>query len=271
MSRQQGITHSVLVDMFMTDVKRYEVMTPEIELATLKAYKETGNEKYRNALIEHNMRFVMSVTSKYHRHGVSPLELVNVGAMGLAQAIEKYDMDSGKRLITVGVWWIKAYVSAYLRDNANPIRLPANQHLLLQKALRESTKNNVDLHEIASDEVCELFNLTQQGSSFSDPVGHDGDDSLTIEDTLADETDTPYDEMEKGSIHNSIIDALGNLPENQREIILLINGFAGGEKKTLKEVGAEIGLSYERVRQLRNKAYRSLKEDHPELEKLLGA
>lgn len=259
------MNHAILTDLFMSEANRYAPMDAETELAYLKAYKETGDPQYKETLMKHNVRFVMSVAKNYRRAGISPLEFVNIGAIGLDKAIEKYDLDSGKKLITMAVHWIKASISEYLRDNANMVRLPANQHLKLQKALRESTKN----HSPLTDDISELFNLTQEGSSFSDPVGNDGDESITIEDTLADECDTPYDAIERTSIGKSIMEALSTLPEKQKSVMLGLFGFQG-EVKTLTKVGEDIGITYERVRQLKVKAINTLKETHPELKSLIG-
>jgi RNA polymerase primary sigma factor len=259
------MNHAILTDLFMSDANRYEPMTPEIEKATLKAYKETGDPIHKENLIKHNVRFVMYVANQYKRDGISPLEFVNIGILGLDKAIEKYDMDSGKKLITMAVYWIKASISEYLRDNANLIRLPANQHLKLQKALRNNKEKEIPL----ADEVAELFNLTQDGSSFSDPVGNDGDDSITIEDTIHDDHDTPYDRVERTSLQSSIMDALGTLPEKQKKVMLGLFGFEG-EVKTLTQVGADNGITYERVRQLKVKAIETLQESHPELKELIG-
>lgn len=259
------MNHAILTDLFMQEANRYVPMTQEVELANLKAYKETGDIRYKDVLMKHNIRFVMTVASQYRRSGISPLEFINIGFIGLDKAIEKYELDSGKKLITFAVHWIKASISEYLRDNANLIRLPANQHLRLQKALRESTKNDTKL----SDDISELFNLAQEGSSFSDPVGGDGDDSITIEDTLPDEADTPYDATERTSLHSSIMEALSTLPEKQSKVMQGLFGF-DGEPKTLTQVGDDIGITYERVRQLKVKAINTLKETHPELKSLIG-
>lgn len=260
------MNHAILIDLFMSEAKRYEPMDAETELATLKAYKKTGEQKYKDSLINHNLRFVMSTASKYRKEGVSPLEFINLGVIGLDTAIERYDLESEKKLITSAVHWIKATISGFLRDDANMIRLPANQYLKLQKAIRISKKNNSSLGYSES----ELFNLTQEGSSFSDPVGNDGDDSITIGDTIPNEELTPFENAQLSSIQSAIKDALDTLPYRQKEVMLELFGFGDGVSKTLTQVGQIHGITYERVRQLKEKSVKSLKENHPELKSFIG-
>lgn len=256
--------HSILVDLFMEEAGRYAPMSADVEQKYLKLYKETKDIKYKTKLINHNLRFVMSVASEYKKDGVSPLEFINQGVLGLDCAIEKYDISTGLKLITFAVHWIRASISEYIRDNANLIRLPANQHLALQKALRKSTKQNSKL----SDNDYELFNITQRGTSLSEPVSDD-DNSTTLGDILPDDKDIPSDSLDNRNMKHAIASALRSLPPAQKNIMTSLFGI-DGKRMTLHEVGNQLDISYERVRQLKLKACDALRASHPELKQYIG-
>lgn len=237
---------------FLRYASSYSVLNKSQERQYLKNYKNTGKECYKKALILHNLKFVASVAIRYNRDGVEPMELINEGILGLDAGIERFNLESNQRLLTFSVYWIRAKIGEYLRDKVSTIRLPANRYNELRSALRKCNLKNAEL----DDENNMLFSISQpRGMS---EIISDGTNNIELGDTIAcenDETDSAEHDSTKSAI-NKILSTLNNQEMN---VVSMLSGITSGEKQTLEQVGSELNISTERVRQIRNKAFESLR------------
>ena len=218
---------------------------------------ETKHKHGCEALISANMRFVLKVAIQY-RHCPIPLpDLVSEGAMGLVRAIDSFDASRGLKFISYAVWWIKAYITRAINENGSLIRLPANQHLRVRKALKEQARGK-DIDE----DIRELIQLGERGISFDSPLK--SDTKTTFSEVLADtKASNPEADAEAENFATITRDLLAELPEREAKVIAGIYGINQESPQTLREVGESMGISHERVRQLRDQALRRIRMLHP--------
>lgn len=235
----------------------YEKMTQEQETAYLTKYKTTGKECYKKALILHNLKFVIGVALKYKRIGVDRMELINEGIVGFSNGIDKFNIESGNRLLTYCVQWIRASIGDYLRDKGNAVRLPAHHYNKLRMAIRKNNLKNIEMN----DEEKEYMEMTRMKYT-SDEIS-EGDNKITLGDSLVKDYGE-FEEIEKNDMKDKICDILDSLPENHKNVLISLFGIESGSPQTLHTVGQEFNISHERVRQIRAKAFESLREEFGE-------
>ena len=174
--------------------------------------------------------------------------------MGLIRAIESFEHSRGLKFISYGVWWIKAYITRAINEQGNLIRLPANQHLRVRKALKEQSRGK----EIAED-IRELIQIGQRGISFDQPLKTDS--KATYAEVLPDNSSkTPEADTEISDVENLARDLVNQLPEREAKVIEGIFGINQEAPQTLREVGESMNISHERVRQLRDQALRRIRK-----------
>ena len=256
------------------------LLTPaeERELARLK---DGGDEDAKRRLIEGNLRLVMSITRNYVNCGVPLLDLIQEGNLGLIRAVEKFDYRMGYKLSTYATWWIRQAVTRAIADQGRTIRLPVHVVEQVRKVTRARRTLTQKLNrdplpaEIAQESgldlkrVNELLDLVEDPVSLETPVG-DGDSMYAdmLEDVHADQPETVLAELLRGT---ELTDALNGLNERMRYVLELRFGLAGAKPRTLEEVGAELGVTRERVRQLESRALRELQVAAPDLRLYLRA
>jgi RNA polymerase primary sigma factor len=243
--------------------------------------KDEGDEEAKKKLIESNLRLVMSITRNYVNSGVPLLDLIQEGNLGLIRAVEKFDYKMGYKLSTYATWWIRQAVTRAIADQGRTIRLPVHVVDQVRRVMRArrvlTQKLNRDPlpYEIAKESgfelkrVNELLDLVEDPVSLETPVG-DGDSMYgdMLEDVNSEQPDLVLAELLRG-IELKL--ALDKLSERMRHVLELRFGLAGATPKTLEEVGAELGVTRERVRQLESRALRELQAAAPDLRLYLRA
>jgi len=251
------------------------LLTPAEE-RELARRKDEGDEEAKKKLIESNLRLVMSITRNYTKAGVPLLDLIQEGNLGLIRAVEKFDYKLGFKLSTYATWWIRQAVTRALADQGRTIRLPvhvADQVRRLMRARRQlAQKFNREptMAELAKESgfpekrVQELLDLVEDPVSLETPVG-DGESMYAdlIEDV---HSERPDESTSKKLSQTELAEALLRLNPRMRRVLTLRFGLDGEPPQTLEEVGAGLGITRERVRQLESRALRELRAVAPDLE-----
>ncbi len=238
--------------------------------------KDAGDELAKRQLIESNLRLVMSITRSYTRAGVPLLDLIQEGNLGLIRAVEKFDYRLGYKLSTYATWWIKQAVSRALSDQGRTIRLPTHvaervrrllrvRRQLAQKLSREPTPAELAKESGETEEkVIDLLGLVEDPVSLDTPVG-DGESAFA--DMIEDERAAQPDERTAVEHrHGEITRALARLNPRMQRVLELRFGLDGEAPRTLEDIGSELGVTRERVRQLESRALRELRHAAPDLE-----
>src|SRR2546429_5689742 len=243
--------------------------------------KDAGDEAAKRQLIESNLRLVMSITRNYTKAGVPLLDLIQEGNLGLIRAVEKFDYKMGYKLSTYATWWIRQSVTRALADQGRTIRLPVHvadqvrrllraRRQLAQKLNREPTLPELAKEAALPEEkVRDLLSLVEDPVSLETPVG-DGESMYgdLIEDV---NSDAPDEMSAQKSRSMELAHALARLNPRMRRVLALRFGLDGETPQTLEEVGAGLGITRERVRQLESRALRELRIAAPDLELYLRA
>lgn len=238
---------------YLEDIRKTQPLSREEE-QTLFQLNARGNQAARQKLISANMRFVLKVALQYRGCPIPLPDLVNEGSMGLIRAIESFDYSRGLKFISYAVWWIKAYITRAINESGNLIRLPANQHLRVRKALKEKT-NGQEL----SEDIRELIQLGERGVSFDQSLADDS--KTTYSEVLADDNaQNPESETEIQGVESMTKEILSELPHRESMVISGLYGINHSTPQTLREVGESLNISHERVRQLRDQALRRIRK-----------
>lgn len=231
-------------------------MAEETELFKLIRNESTPNLVKNSAkahILHANMKFVIQVAQQYYNDTLTTEELINEGAIGLWRAVESFDYTRGVHFITYAVWWIKAFIARAISEKGALIRLPLNQQTRLHKEIRK-TSNKEDL----SGEFKELNAISGRPKSLSTPLNEES--TLKLEDVLEDtNADNPEDSVEDELLKHFTNKFLSKLPEREQNILSQMYGLNGKEPKSIREISHSMGLSRERVRQLRDQAITRLR------------
>ncbi|MFC1902250.1 RNA polymerase sigma factor RpoD, partial [Chloroflexota bacterium] len=255
------LTNSTFIDAIQASERRYSAYFADIGHESKKAERH---------LIEANLRLVVSVAKKHIGRGMSLLDLIQEGNIGLMRAVEKFDYRKGYKFSTYATWWIRQALTRAIADQARTIRIPVhmvetiNRLLRISRRLaqeygREPTSREIAKEmEVSSDKVREIVKVSQLPISLESPVGEEEDSALgnSIEDRNA---LPPVDIASKQLLKEQIEDVLGTLTPREQRVLQLRFGLEDGRSRTLEEVGAEFNVTRERIRQIEAKALRKLR------------
>jgi RNA polymerase nonessential primary-like sigma factor len=255
---------------YLNEIGFSALLTPEEEVHFARLAMR-GDEAGRRRMIESNLRLVVKIARRYINRGLSLLDLIEEGNLGLIRAVEKFDPERGFRFSTYATWWIRQTIERAIMNQTRTIRLPIHVVKELNVYLRAARELTQKLdHEPSPEEIAELLDkpvedvkrmlgLNERVTSVDVPLGHDSDKSLL--DTIPDQqVSDPAELLQDDDMRASISEWLDELTDKQREVVARRFGLRGFEPSTLEEVGREIGLTRERVRQIQVEALRRLRE-----------
>lgn len=206
-----------------------------------------GNKSAKTKLLKANMKFVIQVAANYHNDCLSQEELINEGAIGLWKSMDYYDPSRGVRFITYAVWWIKASITRAISEKGSMVRLPLNQQTLLHKAKAANANQQLPAEIKALEAI--------GGKALSLSATFDAEGSIKLEDLIADKNaDNPEASTEKDFIHKFANKLLNKLPARERQIMRDLHGVDCVCPRSIREESIFLGLSRERIRQLRDQA-----------------
>ncbi len=258
------------LDQYLRDVSRHELITPERE-KELGARAQKGDQEAIQELARANLRFVISVAKKYQNRGVSLTDLIQEGNVGLVTAARKFDPEQGVKFISYAVWWIRQAILASLANHGRAVRVPLNRASDLARIFREKERLKQEKgREPTTEELAEATSLTPElveslqtlnaaEIRLDAPIG-DSEDSQLVERFITEEAAEPEVEVEGRLLTETITDALSTLEARDAKVLRLYFGLEGEREHTLEEIGNMLGVTRERIRQLRDRALRRLRE-----------
>jgi len=256
--------------MYLNEIGFSPLLSAEEEVHYARLARK-GDEMGRRRMIESNLRLVVKISRRYVNRGLSLLDLIEEGNLGLIRAVEKFDPERGFRFSTYATWWIRQTIERAIMNQTRTIRLPIHVVKELNVYLRAARELAQKLdHEPTAEDIAELLDkpvadvkrmlkLNERVTSVDTPLGPNSDKSIL--DTIADERiEDPGTELQNNDIQSNLERWVEELPEKQREVLSRRFGLRGYEASTLEDVGREIGLTRERVRQIQVEALKRLRE-----------
>ena len=265
----EGIGTEDPVRMYLKEIGTVPLLSADEEMELAKK-KADGDEMAKDRLIEANLRLVVSIAKRYTGRGMSFLDLVQEGNLGLIKGVEKFDYTKGYKLSTYATWWIRQSVTRALADQARTIRVPVHMVETINKMSKMQRKLTLELGyepsvpelaealDMSEDKVMEIMQIAREPASLETPIGEEDDSNLG--DFVADNNVvTPEGNVESVMLREHIDALLGDLKERERQVIVLRFGLEDGHPRTLEEVGKEFNVTRERIRQIEAKALRKLR------------
>jgi RNA polymerase primary sigma factor len=257
------------LDQYLRDISAYPLITREDEVELAQRIRVNDQEAL-DKLVRSNLRFVVSVAKKYQNQGVALSDLINEGNLGLIRAAHKFDETKGIKFISYAVWWIRQAILQALAEQSRIVRVPLNRagtlhrigkraSLLLQELGREPTHEEIaEGMDITEEEVAKTMSISQTHLSLDAPLTPGEDNRLL--DYLADTVNPTPDELTfEKALTETVEEALAGLKERESKILRLYFGLDGEEPMTLEQIGSLMGITRERVRQIKEKALSRLR------------
>jgi RNA polymerase primary sigma factor len=259
-----------ILDQYLYEVSKTPLLTAQQEVAIARKVR-AGDEEAMQELVKRNLRFVISVAKKYQNRGMALTDLIGEGNVGLLTAARKFDPDQGVKFISYAVWWIRQAILASLARQGRSVRVPLNRTADLSRIVRAAETLRQDLRReptpeeisvatgLTLDVVRSLASLNTSDVRLDAPLDPEGDRSL-IDRFIADEQGDAEEQAMDRFLSEEIEQALRTLPPRDAKVLRLYFGLDGGREHTLEEIGGMLGVTRERVRQLRDRALKRLRE-----------
>jgi RNA polymerase primary sigma factor len=259
-----------ILDQYLYEVSQTPLLTAQQEVAIARKVR-AGDEEAMQELVKRNLRFVISVAKKYQNRGMALTDLIGEGNVGLLTAARKFDPDQGVKFISYAVWWIRQAILASLARQGRSVRVPLNRTADLSRIVRAAETLRQDLRReptpeeisvatgLTLDVVRSLASLNTSDVRLDAPLDPEGDRSL-IDRFIADEQGDAEEQAMDRFLSEEIEQALRTLPPRDAKVLRLYFGLDGGREHTLEEIGGMLGVTRERVRQLRDRALKRLRE-----------
>ena len=275
--RPLRITHNIAardpqLDKYLAEISKHELITAEQEAELAKKIR-TGDTDALDSMVKANLRFVVSVAKQYQNQGLLLSDLINEGNLGLIRAAYKFDETRGFKFISYAVWWVRQAIMQAIVEQSRIIRLPVAKigtYTKITKAFQtfeQEYQREPDVEELmemlgmTKEEIDEYFRVNTTTLSTDSKFGSIDEGGGTLSDMLYDKSDmTPEDELMQKNVESELNQALAQLSERESEIISSYFGLNGKHPMTLEEIGEKFGLTRERVRQIKEKCIRQLKE-----------
>jgi len=265
--------------LYLREIGKVPLLTADQEVYLAKRI-ERGDMYAKTQMIEANLRLVVSIAKSYLGRGLSFLDLIQEGSLGLIRAVEKFDYRKGYKFSTYATWWIRQAVTRAIADKARTIRIPVHmveklnkvvhiERQLVQRLGREPQADEIATElEMTTEEVREILRMAQLPVSLEKPIGEEEESELGdfVQD---DQAESPFDTASLSLRREDIKKALDSLPDRERKVIELRFGLLGDQPCTLEEVGRAFGVTRERIRQIENNTLKRL-ESLPEAQGLRG-
>lgn len=265
------------VKLYLKEIGSYPLLTIEEEIQLAKEI-EQGSEEAKKSLAESNLRLVVSIAKRYVGRGLSFLDLIQEGNLGLIKAVDKFDYTKGYKFSTYATWWIRQAITRSIADQSRTIRIPVHMsevinktyrvsRTLLQELGREPTEQELsDAMKLPIEKVREILKVSADPISLDTPIGEEDDSHLG--DFIKDDTIVgPEDAAAYSVLQDQISKLLDTLTEREQRVLILRFGLKDGRTRTLEEVGKEFNVTRERIRQIEAKALRKLR--HPSRARML--
>ncbi|MFZ5430406.1 MAG: sigma-70 family RNA polymerase sigma factor [Bacteroidota bacterium] len=271
-SKQVTNRDTLSLDKYLHEISKVELLSPDHEVELAKRIKK-GDRQALETLIKGNLRFVVSVAKQYQNQGLSLPDLINEGNMGLIKAAERFDETRGFKFISYAVWWIRQSILQALAEQARIVRLPLNKigsinkinktfSQLEQEFQREPTQEELaEILETRIDLVESSLGVSSSHLSMDAPINDDESNNL-YDVLLNNDSPSPDNELMTSSLRKEIERSLSTLGEREADILRYYFGLNGYPPYTLEEIGAEFSLTRERVRQIKEKAIKKLKNQY---------
>jgi RNA polymerase primary sigma factor len=259
-----------ILDQYLYEVSKTPLLTAQQEVAIARKVR-AGDEEAMQELVKRNLRFVISVAKKYQNRGMALTDLIGEGNVGLLTAARKFDPDQGVKFISYAVWWIRQAILASLARQGRTVRVPLNRTADLSRIIRAAESLRQDLGReptpeeiggatgLALDVVQSLAALNTSDVRLDAPLDPEGDRAL-IDRFIADQQGDAEEQAMDRFLSEEIEQALRTLAARDAKVLRLYFGLDGGREHTLEEIGGMLGVTRERVRQLRDRALKRLRE-----------